>query len=104
MAGRMLRVLWVIPNEPRPTVKVPGFRRTAPSERRAEKALSIQGIRISGGESNARHTASSGSTRRYLAHDPQAQIGRVPALFAEGRSEDRQAPQPRHLRQPRGGR
>jgi hypothetical protein len=31
-------------------------------------------------------------------HDPQAQIRQVPNLFPQGRSEDRQAPQPRYLR------
>src|SRR6185312_4856630 len=35
--------------------------------------------------------------------DQEAQIGRVPALFEEDRPQDRQAPQPWHVRQPRGG-
>src|SRR5258705_2473662 len=34
--------------------------------------------------------------------DPQAQIGPVPALFAQDQPEDRQAPQSRHLRDARG--
>src|SRR5262245_59612342 len=37
-------------------------------------------------------------------HDPKAQIRPVPALLAEGGPEDRQAPEPGHLRHPRGGR
>src|SRR5215469_12789097 len=36
--------------------------------------------------------------------DPKAQVRRVPALFAQTRSEDRQAPQPRHLPDPPSGR
>src|SRR6185436_6493131 len=36
-----------------------------------------------------------------VGNDPQAHVGRLPAVLAQGRSQDRQAPQPRHLPHPR---
>ena len=40
---------------------------------------------------------------RRCANDPQAEIRRIPPLLAQGRSEDRQAAQPRHVQESRGG-
>src|SRR5207248_131161 len=37
-------------------------------------------------------------------HDPQAQVGRVPAVLAEGGPQDGQAAQPGHVRHARRGR
>src|SRR4249919_1635941 len=37
-----------------------------------------------------------------IPHDPQTRQRPIPALFAKAGSEDRQAAQPRHLRQPGG--
>src|SRR4249919_2292007 len=37
-----------------------------------------------------------------IPHDPQTRQRPIPALFAQAGSEDRQAAQPRHLRQPGG--
>lgn len=37
-------------------------------------------------------------------HDSQTRVRRIPALFAQGESQDGQAPQPRHLQEPRGSR
>src|SRR5215470_1118878 len=36
-------------------------------------------------------------------HDPQALVRRIPPLLAQGQPQDRQAPQPRHLRLARRG-
>src|SRR5450631_2187488 len=40
--------------------------------------------------------------RRPLSHDPKIAIGRISALFPKGESENRQAPQSRHLQIARG--
>src|SRR2546430_15520728 len=40
---------------------------------------------------------------RKSNHDPQTAIGRVPPVLAETESGDRQAPQPRHVQDARGG-
>src|SRR5579872_7486085 len=42
--------------------------------------------------------------RKDSAHDPQAVVRQIPALLAQGESEDRQAAQSRHLRLARRGR
>src|SRR5689334_25249670 len=43
------------------------------------------------------------SHQKEAANDPQARIRRIPALFAQDQSQDRQAPQPRHLQVARRG-
>src|SRR6266480_5244734 len=44
------------------------------------------------------------ATNTPKAHDPQAQVGRIPAVFPQEGPAHRQAPQPRHLCEPAGGR
>jgi hypothetical protein len=39
-----------------------------------------------------------------VPNDPQIEIGRLPTLFAQAQSQDRQAPQPRHVPDPHGRR
>src|SRR5436190_1643482 len=71
----------------------------------AQPCMDHERKRHHGEECATRREYKQGARRRQRPYDdPQAQDRRVPPVLAQDRSEDRQAPQPRHLRDARQGR